>query len=109
MIEALGVLLFMRISMFERIQHGLILVVRLRQCSECGAVIAVIEELVNLHAMEPFFFGLHQEKVGESVEALAGTVGGHRQIDMGGVEFEIHLFIECLHQFILHKHVTSSL
>ncbi|MNW01167.1 hypothetical protein D3C71_1967660 [compost metagenome] len=84
-------------SMLKRIQHGGVVIIRLRHCSKGGTVIAVIKELVNLHRVKPFFFGLHQEKVSKPVQALTGTISGHCQVYMGGIKLKIHLFIECLH------------
>lgn len=62
-----------------------------------GTIVTVIKEFVDFHCMEPLFFSLHQEKVGESIQTFTGTIRGHCQVYMSGVELEIHLFIKRVH------------
>ncbi|MNI78239.1 hypothetical protein D3C73_1345960 [compost metagenome] len=100
LVEAAGYFLLMLQAFLVTVQHGLIIVVQLFHAGNNGAFAYGIDVAVNLHGVETLFLTLNDEEVGEAVQVLGGTVGRHRQVNMGRVEFKVHLFIQCFQQVI---------
>ena len=56
--------------------------------------LAVVEEVVYLHAMGEFFLGLDAHPMGKAIEILREKIRGHCQITIRRVVFHIELLIE---------------
>jgi len=104
-VDHLGHLLLVRVSLLERLLGRSPFGFRLVDGLQAHPPAPFVDELVDLHGMTVLLSGLHLHPAGESAQVEGLEIGGHGEVEILRVQLRVDLPVESRFHLLLNFHV----